>query len=143
MVEMLIVTSIMAMILAVAIPHFLTAKNNTAETIVIREMQAIYSAQIQYLSQFGEFSPTLAALGPPQNAAAGPSAAKLIPASLASGSKDGYVFTMVRVNEGFQLNAAPKSFGSTGRRTFYLDQDGVVHYNWGEAPATAASPEIK
>ena len=62
---------------------------------------------------------------------------------LASGQKDGYIFTMSRTNTGFELHAAPKAFGTTRRRTFYLDQNGVVHQNWSETPATAESPEIK
>ncbi len=110
---------------------------------MIREVQAIHQAQVQYLSQFGEFAATLAELGPPTNGVAGPHAAKLIPASLASGEKNGYLFTMVKAGGGFTVNANPKEFGRTGRRTFYIDQDGVVHQNWGSEPATANSPEIQ
>ena len=116
---------------------------NTTETIVMREVQTIYQAQTQYESQFKEYASTLAELGPPANGVAGPAAAKLIPNSLASGEKDGYLFLMARTPSGFTVNANPKVFGRNGRRTFYLDQDGTLHQNWGADPATAASPEVK
>jgi hypothetical protein len=66
----------------------------------------------------------------------------MIPASLASGGKDGYIFTLTLTATGYAVNARPRVFGSTGRRTFYLDQNGAVHQSWGEEPATASSPEI-
>ena len=100
-------------------------------------------AQIQYLSQFGKFASTLIELGPPASGAAGPTAANIIPASLASGEKDGYVLTIIPTTAGFAVNANPKVFGNTGRRTFYSDENGVVHQNWGRDPATASSPEIR
>ena len=66
-----------------------------------------------------------------------------MPASLASGEKNGYVFTMAKAASGYTVNADPKVFEHNGRRTFYIDQDGVVHQNWGSEPATVNSPEIK
>ena len=121
----------------------MSALNGASETVVIREVQTIHQAQTQYLSQFGDYAATLGELGPPVNGVAGPRGAKLIPASLASGDKNGYVFLMVKVPSGFTVNANPKVFGKNGRRTFYTDQDGVLHQNWGAEPATVNSPEIK
>jgi hypothetical protein len=109
----------------------------------MREAQTIQQAETQYQSQFGDYAPTLKELGPPANGAAGPASAKLIPPSLASGEKDGYLFSVGRTTEGFSINANPKVFGKNGRRTFYLDQDGIIHQNWGPEPATATSPEVK
>ncbi len=143
LVELLIVVAIILLLLAVAIPSAMNAMMNTTETIVMREVQTIYQAQTQYESQFKEYASTLAQLGPPANGVASPAAAKLIPNSLASGEKDGYQFGMSRTASGFTINANPKVFGRNGRRTFYLDQDGTLHQNWGADPATAASPEVK
>jgi prepilin-type N-terminal cleavage/methylation domain-containing protein len=142
-VELLIVLAIMSVILAVAVPMLMTAHTNASETVVMREVQTIHQAQMQYLSQFGDYAGSLAELGPPVNGVVGPHAAKLLPASLAGGEKNGYLFTLTKVPAGFMVNAAPKVFGKNGRRTFYLDEDGVLHQNWGSAPATANSPEIK
>jgi len=133
----------MLLLLAVAIPNAMNAHMNANETVVMREVQTIHQGQTQYQSQFGDYASTLAELGPPADGAAGPAGAKLIPGSLASGEKDGYVFTLHRTPEGYAINANPKSFGRNGRRTFYLDQDGILHQNWGPAPASATSPELK
>jgi hypothetical protein len=42
--------------------------------------------------------------------------------SLALGEKDGYIFTMMATPSGFTLNANPKVFNTSGRRTFFSDQ---------------------
>jgi len=144
LVELLVVIAVIAVVLAVALPIMKTARLDSVETMVVREMQTIGTAQTQYQSQFGRYAATLAELGPPINGAPeGPAAARLIPASLASGEKDGYLFALTSRPAGFAVNANPKVFGNSGRRTFYLDQDGIVHQNWGQDPATAESPEFK
>jgi len=141
--ELLIVIAIILVILAVALPGALNAKLNASETVVMREMQTLYQAQALYNSQFGRFASTLRELGPPDAGDPGPQAAKIIPRSLASGEKDGYLFAMTTTPAGYSVNAKPKVFGQTGRRTFYIDEDGIVHENWGRDPATPASPEIQ
>ena len=140
---MLIVLAIIGVILAAAIPFVIRALSGTSETIVMREMQTIHQGQLQYYSMFGEFASTLTQLGPPTTGPISPAAAKLIPASLASGEKNGYIFSLTKTREGFAVHAHPKVFGRDGNRTFYIDQDGVIHQNWGEAPATVESVEVK
>ena len=143
LVELLIVLAVIAILLAMALPTLISAYHNASETVVIREVQTIHQVQMQYLSQYGEYAESLAQLGPPANGVAGRHGAKLIPRSLASGEKNGYIFTMVKTSSGFSVNANPKQYPRDGRRTFYIDEDGTVHENWGPEPATAASPEIK
>ena len=144
LVELLVVVAIVAVVLAAALPLMRNARLNAVETIVAREMQTIATAQTQYQSQFGKYAATLGDLGPPNRGIAeGPQAARLIPASLASGEKDGYVFLLSATPAGYFVNANPKVFGNSGRRTFYVDQDGVLHQNWGPDPATVDSPEFK
>jgi prepilin-type N-terminal cleavage/methylation domain-containing protein len=144
LVELLVVIAIIAVILSVAVPLINKARLNGVETMVAKEMQTIATAQTQYQSQFGKYAASLAELGPPvRGGAEGPQAAHLIQASLASGEKDGYLFVVALTSSGYTVNATPKVFGTTGRRTFYLDQDGIVHQNWGEDAATADSPEFK
>lgn len=144
LVELLVVMAIIAIILAVAVPVLSKARLGAVETMVVREMHTIGQSQTQYLSQFGRYAATLAELGPPSTGGAeGPQAAHLIPSSLATGEKNGYLFALTSMPGGYTLNASPKVFGSTGRRTFYLDQDGVIHQNWGQQPASADSPEFK
>jgi prepilin-type N-terminal cleavage/methylation domain-containing protein len=140
--ELLVVIAAIVVVLTVAIPNLLKAKLSATETMVLREVQTIGQAEIQYASLFGKYAATLAELGPPATGIAGPQAAELIPGKLASGEKNGYLYTLTLTSTGFAVSASPKEFGNTGRRTFYLDQSGVVHQNWGREPATANSPEL-
>ena len=142
LVELLIVIAIILILLAIAVPNLAKARLNGTELSVMREVQTIGQAQVQYMSQFGRYAATLTELGPPTSGNAGPQSADLIPASLASGEKDGYVFTLSVNPQGYAINANPKAFGSTGRRTFYMDQNLVVHQNWSQEPANATSPEV-
>jgi hypothetical protein len=67
----------------------------------------------------------------------------LIPATLSAGENTGYVFTVQGTPTGYAITAVPKSFGSSGRRTFFSDETLVIHQNWGREPATVQSPELK
>jgi len=127
----------------IALPKTPRARMFSQETIVIREIQTIHQAQAQYMSRFGQYSTTLAQLGPPASGGPGPQAADLIPTSLASGEKDGYLFVMAATPQGYTINANPKVYNSTGRRTFFSDQSMAIHYNWSQEPANATSPELK
>ena len=143
LIELLIVIAIILIILAIAVPKLSSARMNASETVVIREVQTIHQAQTQYMSQFGKFATTLAELGPPTSGGPGPQAADLIPASLATGEKDGYTFVMAATPTGYTINANPKVYNSTGRRTFFSDQNMVMRQNWSQEPATINSPEVK
>jgi prepilin-type N-terminal cleavage/methylation domain-containing protein len=142
LVELLVAVAIISLLLTVAILNLQSAHRNANEVAVMREVQTVYQAQTQYYSQFGEYAATLAHLGPPATGPEGPESAKLIPASLSSGERNGYIFTMARTPTGFRVNANPKVPGKDGRRTFYIDEDGMLRQNWGSAPATADSPEV-
>ncbi len=143
LIELLIVIAIILIILAIAVPKLGSARMNANEMAVIRELQTINTMQVQYMSQFQRFATTLAELGPPASGGPGPQAADLIPNALAVGDKDGYVFTMTATPSGYTLNANPKVFNTSGRRTFYTDQNGLIHQNWSAEAANASSPEFK
>ena len=143
LIELLIVIAIILIILAIAVPKLGSARMNATETVVIREIQTLHQAETQYLSQFGKYATTLPELGPPASGGPGPPAADLIPTSLAGGDKDGYTFTLAATPTGYTVNANPKVYNSTGRRTFFSDQSMIIHQNWSAEPANASSPELK
>jgi prepilin-type N-terminal cleavage/methylation domain-containing protein len=92
LVELLVVMAIIAIILAVGVPILSKVRLGAVETMVGREIHTIGQSQSQYQSQFGKYAATLAALGPSSKGGVdGPEAANLIPRSLASGEKDGYL----------------------------------------------------
>ena len=143
LIELLIVIAIILIILAIAVPKLGNARMNASEMAVIREVQTINTMQTQYMSQFGRFATSLNELGPPASGSSGPQAADLIPGSLSSGDKDGYVFTLTGTPSGYTLNANPKVFNTSGRRTFYSDQNMLIRQNWSAEAANASSPELK
>ena len=130
-------------ILSVAIPKFAASRIAASEVAAVHEIRAIQSAQVQYMLQYGKYAAVLADLGPPASGAAGPKAADLISKSLASGEENGYVFTLVATPKGYTINANPKVYNSTGRRTFYSDDTLTIHHHVSQEPANASSPELK
>ena len=140
--ELLIVIAIILVILAIALPKVNSARMMGTETAIIREIQTVHTAQTQYFSQFGKYATTMSELGAPASGNPSPTAADLIPNSLASGSKDGYTFMLQGTAGGYTLTASPISYNGTGRRGFYSDQSLVIRENWGPEPATASSREL-
>jgi type IV pilus assembly protein PilA len=144
LIELLIVIAIILIILSIALPQMSKARMHAQEMAAVEEVQTINKMEIQYYSQFGQYATALNQLGPPVGAgtAEGPQAAGLIPASLAGGTVGGYIFALAQTPAGYAVTAIPKSFGSTGRRTFYSDQNQTIHENWGQEPATVNNPEL-
>src|SRR5947208_13163314 len=59
LVELLVSIAIILIILTIAIPGVMSAKMNADETAVMREVQTIQQAQMQYQSQFGKYAANL------------------------------------------------------------------------------------
>jgi type IV pilus assembly protein PilA len=121
--------AIFSVLIVLTVPIVVRPGRNTQtarEVVAILKIQAIHREQAQHLSRFGKYAASLEELGLP----------------IGGAEKSGYLFTLKETPEGYPINANPKVFGSTGRRTFYLDQNGVIHHNWGPEPATTNSPEI-
>ena len=144
LIELLVVISIILIILFFAVPQMTKIQMNARETGAIQAMKTIYAAEIQYQSTFNKFATSLTQLGPPSGTggAEGPEAAGLISPALASGESSGYVFTITGTASGYSVSAVPKVFNTTGRRTFYADQTGIIRHNWGQEPATPTSAEV-
>ena len=140
--ELLIVVAILMIIGAVAVPRINTALVNAKEMAATREIHNLIQAQTQYMSQFGRFATSLAELGPPPSGQPSPSGADLVSGEMAKGAKNGYQFILQGTQQGFTLNANPVAYPSTGRRTFYADQTGVIRENWAGEPANGASQEL-
>jgi type IV pilus assembly protein PilA len=141
--ELLIVVAILLIIGAIAVPKLNVAMMNAREMAAVRQIHTVNTVQAQYMSQFGRYAVSLAELGPPSSGQPGPSGADLIPGDFAQGVKNGYAFALQASPTGYMLNANPVTYGTTGRRTFFSDQTGVIRENWGQEPANATSKEIK
>ena len=144
LIELLIVIAIILIILSIALPQMSKSRMNAQEMAAIKTLNTINTTEIQYQSQFGKYATAISQLGPPPSGGGeGPEAAGLISGNLASGTSSGYNFAVTQTPMGYAVSAVPKTFGSTGRRTFYTDQTGVIRENWSQDPATPTSSEIK
>jgi prepilin-type N-terminal cleavage/methylation domain-containing protein len=145
LIELLIVVSIILIIAAIAIPGLLKARISANQASAVESMRTIMTAESSYQTAFGNYAPTILALGsaatcPPGTA---PTAAQfcfldstLSAATTPATGKSGYFFTYVvgGANTTFTLNADPISVGQTGDMHYFADQSQVVRFN----PAAAA-----
>jgi type IV pilus assembly protein PilA len=148
---------------AIAIPNLLHARVAANEASAVGSLRVINTAAISYAATFENgFPSSLDVLG---SAPGGESACKhasLIDAPLASGRKSGYVFTYTPVfpgnsaapvispkaaakgctaggASGYTVTADPMQRGTTGRRSFYTDQSGIIRFSGNGESATANS----
>ena len=156
LIELLLAVAVILVIAAIAIPHYLSSKMAANEASTVGSMRAITSSLIMYTTTYPDvgYAPSLSALS--DGGAASNCAPARIPASdhaclidsnLASGVKSGYIFTYAPAGSGsgpagaYNLNADPISRGSTGRRSFFTNVPGVIHWN-ATTSATEADPSI-
>lgn len=143
LIELLIVIAIILIIITIAVPNLTRARMHAQVTAAIAAIKTLHTAQVQYYSTYGKYATSLTELGPPTSGAASASSADIIDANLASGKKQGYVFTLTGSGGGYIINANPETFGNTGDKTFYSDQSMVIRVNEGPEPATATSKEMR
>ena len=149
LIELLIVVAIILIIAAIAIPNLLRSKIAANESSAVGSVRTIGTAEVTYSSSWGNgYAPTIAELGgaAPCVAATAVAACLIDPLlSTAPNTKSGYVFSAAGtllvggVNNGFEVNAAPTTFQTTGVRAFCDDQTGVLKFVvTGVAPGLAA-----
>lgn len=137
--ELLIVISIMLVLMLIAIPNFAKMRIQANQTSAIQSLRAIYSAQIQFQTNYpaNGFACSLAALGgDPKSGAPTPQASQFLQADLSSGQKSGYTFnivncTKVTINNqdqytGYEATAVPQAVGRTGSNGYCIDPQGEV-----------------
>jgi type IV pilus assembly protein PilA len=143
LIELLIVIAIILIIATIALPKLNRARMYALETAAIAHIRTIHTAETQYFSQFGKYAPSLTELGPPASGTVSAASADLIPNDLAQGVKGGYKFTVTPTPLGYNVNANPETYNSTGSRTFFSDQTMIIRENYGQEPATDKSKELR
>jgi type IV pilus assembly protein PilA len=149
LIELLIVVTIILIISAIAIPSLMHSKMQANEAAAVVTMQTLNSSAIMYSNSYGGFPHTLSNLGPSAGGPASSSAAAdLIDSALASGVKSGYKFTFTVVAadpagnvNSYAITAVPVTPGSTGQKSYYTDQSGVVRVS-NNGSADSSSPPI-
>ena len=140
LIELLIVIAVILIIAAIAIPNFLRARMSAHESSAVSSMRTIYTAEATYNNTYGVGYGTFAQLGS-ATIPCTPSAANacLLDPDLSSGTKSGYNFSAFSLAGGvnFTGGAVPVQVGTTGQRTFCVDQIGGIHFDpsGGAAPA--------
>ncbi len=136
LIEILIVVSIIIIIMAGAVPNLLRARMTAAEAGAIGSCKVIVAAQTDYHNNSTPhtYATDLSILGTGFRAGGVP----FIDDNLAKGIKGGYKFTMQTgipvavpgemfpVFETWSATAWPIVYASTGLRTFYIDETGVI-----------------
>jgi len=131
LIELLIVVAIILIIASIAIPNLLRARMSANEAGAVQAVRTINTAQISYNSMYPNvgFANTLAALGGTSCAPPSSTGACLIDSQLASGTKNGYAFTLGGTTgtpvATYQIIASPISPNQTGVRYFCSFADAV------------------
>lgn len=146
---------------AIAIPNLLRARIAANESSAVGSLRTINTAAVAYADEYSNgFPPSLDALGGTGQGSCDHAA--LVDAPLATGQRSGYVFTYVPLNPqgetlsddakargctnpgaaSFEVHADPMTRGTTGQRSFFTDQTGVIRQQVNDT-ATVESPPIR
>jgi type IV pilus assembly protein PilA len=132
LIELLIVVAIILIIASMAIPNLLRARMSANEASAVGAVRTVNTAQISYNSAYPTvgYAATLGALGGTACAPPNSTSACLIDTQLASGTKNGYTFTLSGVAgtpvATYEVIAAPTVPNQTGIRYFCSFADAVV-----------------
>jgi prepilin-type N-terminal cleavage/methylation domain-containing protein len=132
LIELMLVVTLLAIIIAVAVPSLLGAKKSANEGAAIVALRSLTSAQLQYRVRF-RFYGSVTNL----------EQAGSLDDSWRDMRRNGYTFTSVVPLGGifWYATATPEIQGITGDRHFYVDETGIIRHRQ-SAPATSSDPAI-
>jgi type IV pilus assembly protein PilA len=150
LIELLIVVAIILILAAIAIPDYLNSRMAANEASAVQSLRTIQTALTSYTTTYPSigFPAQLSDLGSGSTTPciATATQACLIDSTLSTGIKSGYSFTYIQdrsatPSSAYTINADPLSRGTTGRRSFFTDQPGVIRYSV-LGPAASTDPTI-
>lgn len=150
-------------IAAIAIPNLLRSRMAANEASAVESLRVIELGTVSYYSMFSNgYPPNLAALGGVEGQG-NCDHAQMIDAVLASGQKSGYIFSYTPLPQSnlalpalspqavakgctmpgparFAVAADPVERGTTGQRSFYVDQSGTIRVSSSNAAGPDSPP---
>src|ERR1700678_20255 len=167
LIELLIVVAIILIVAAIAIPNLLRARMAANEASAVGSLRTINTAAMVYATRFENgFPSSLEVVGGATAGEASCNQARLLGGPLTSGRKTGYIFTYTPQYpegatapvispkaaakgctaggaSGYTVTAQPLQRNTTGLRSFFTDQTGVIRVAAPGEAATAHSPRIQ
>lgn len=131
LVEIMIVVAIIILLAAIAIPNLLRARLNANESAAVGALKTIVSGAISYRSVNSAYPIALSNLS-----SATP---EYIDDVLGGGNKSGYTFALTGSTNTFTTTARPQTYQTTGVRSFFADESGVIRATTADAAATNSS----
>jgi prepilin-type N-terminal cleavage/methylation domain-containing protein len=132
LIELMIVVAIIAIIAAIAIPNLLRSRVQSNESAAIGNLRTVLGGQNAYNSSTGTYAATFALLTgatPPFLDGAW------------GGSKNGYGFVMGGgAGQTFSCTATATTQATTGVRSFFVDESGVLRAAPGAGATVASTP---
>ncbi|HUF04005.1 MAG TPA: prepilin-type N-terminal cleavage/methylation domain-containing protein [Aridibacter sp.] len=130
LVELLVVVIIIAIIAAIAIPSLLASRRAANEASAISSLRTVHSANVTYFGTTGlntNYGDLAALLGD-----------GLIDSQLGGGAKSGYTFAANTGASIYCASGVATTQGTTGVRSFAVDETGVVVFYADGSAACAA-----
>jgi type IV pilus assembly protein PilA len=142
LIELLICIAIILVLITMAAGPYQKGQMAARELAAAKAMQTIQTDEVLYQSQYGRYAQSLRELGPPDSGLSSAASAGLINSALANGILGGYHFTLTGTPDTYAVEASPVTYGSSGVKSFYIDQTGVLRVTDRQEPATVNSPEF-
>ena len=145
LIELLIVVAIILIIAAIAIPNLLKSRIAANEASAVGSVRTLNTAQVTYSASCQQYANGIGELNTGTTCAAG---ANIIDATLATGNKSGYTFTVIAPGTTpggtntttFDINADPITANVTGVRHFFSNETLVIRVNPAAAATNASTP---
>ncbi len=141
LVEIMVVIGIILILAVILMPNMIRSKLDANESAAIIACKTIWNGLSIYVLQHDEFPARLSAITTP--AINPPYIEPKVANAIDSGSShNGYYFEYAPENTetGFTIRAHPKN-NLTGRRHFFIDETGIIHYATDES-VDAESPQV-
>ena len=149
LIELLIVVAIILIIAAIAIPNLLKSKMAANESSAVGSIRTLNTGMVTYSAQCPAlgYPATLTLMGPGPGDCTGANIVDNV-LGVAAPAKSGYQFgyvaggAVVGVVNTYTLNADPLNRGTTGQRSFFTNETGVIRYNQ-TAAAVVTDPALQ